>query len=85
MSKPQCQCPVAGCDAMIKHNYLMCPPHWRRVPKILRTALREAFSEYNDAYERRLPVMPKIRALRSVQSACIEAVEAKEREEAEHG
>lgn len=85
MPERKFQCPVEGCSAMIKSNYLMCPAHWRRVPKILKTALREALSEYSYACDSRRLAMPHLRALRSVQSACIEAVEAKEREEAPHG
>lgn len=36
-------CPVANCGAAIPHTRLMCPAHWRRVPKDLA-------AEVNDAY-----------------------------------
>lgn len=33
------KCPVAGCDRQVAHHLVMCPLHWRAVPKGLADAV----------------------------------------------
>jgi hypothetical protein len=33
------KCPISGCDRQVPHHRLMCPLHWRCVPKGLADAV----------------------------------------------
>jgi len=33
------QCPAPRCDAEVDYSQLMCPGHWRQVPKPVRRAV----------------------------------------------
>ncbi len=37
------KCVVAGCFALVPPLFLMCPPHWRRVPRDLQRQVRETY------------------------------------------
>lgn len=69
-------CPVKGCEGVRKNSsMLMCWPCWRRVPKLLKNAVWDAWH----AYERHTDI-PTVRALRATQQNAIKAVEAKHAE-----
>ncbi|MGD0263572.1 MAG: hypothetical protein ABSD47_01295 [Candidatus Methylomirabilota bacterium] len=38
-------CPVLGCDQRIPYYWLMCRPHWRRVPILLKRAVWATYHE----------------------------------------
>jgi hypothetical protein len=38
-------CPVTGCTNIRKREHLMCWPHWKRVPRILQSAVWDTFRE----------------------------------------
>jgi hypothetical protein len=69
-------CPVTGCEGVRKNSsMLMCWPCWRRVPKLLKNAVWDAFH----AYERD-PTVSTVRNMRDEQQRAIAAVEAKHAE-----
>jgi hypothetical protein len=45
-------CPVRGCKNVAKLGHLMCWPHWRRVPRFLKSAVWETCAWYNRVSDR---------------------------------
>lgn len=37
------KCPIKGCPAQVPHHQLMCPAHWREVPKKLQQEVYRAY------------------------------------------
>jgi hypothetical protein len=58
-------CTVCGCK--VQPGYLMCGPHWRRVPKYLAALVWNALDAWNGGYG-------DLQALRVAQQAATEAV-----------
>jgi len=36
-------CPIEGCEVVLQPRKLMCPKHWRTVPKPLRAEVKESY------------------------------------------
>lgn len=69
-------CPVAGCKGIRRDSsMLMCWPCWRRVPKLLKNAVWDAWNSYQ-----RHADIPTVRALREAQQNAIKFIEAKNAE-----
>lgn len=41
-------CSAPGCRVEIRTHFLMCAPHWRRVPGAIRTEVNEAYRKWKD-------------------------------------
>lgn len=37
------ECPITACTTRVPHEHLMCPPHWRKVPRDLQHAVYAAY------------------------------------------
>ena len=70
-------CPVKGCLAGRYHDHMMCWPHWRRVPKLLRNGIWDTFKEW----KHRGSSEARVRYF-DLRAQAIAAVEAKEAQEA---
>jgi hypothetical protein len=74
---PTRPCPVPRCPRRMPHYWLMCRPHWRTVPMLLKRAV---WAAYHDGQEDDLSlVTPEYLAARR---AAIEAVLEKEQQAA---
>jgi hypothetical protein len=70
-------CPIHGCLDARKSSHLMCLRHWRRVPKLLRSAVFDTFAEWG-----RAPLGEGGDARRRYIDARIQAIKAVEAKEA---
>ena len=78
-SQPETRpCPVGGCPRRMPTYWLMCRPHWRRVPILLKRAVWATYQEgQEDDLSRVTPEYLKARR------AAIEAVSDGSRRDAE--
>jgi hypothetical protein len=81
-------CPVANCTTGAKPGRLMCWPHWRRVPKLLRNAVWDTFGRYSrlasapgtfSTPEREAEFFEAKRQYHAAADGAVAAVEEKER------
>jgi hypothetical protein len=72
------KCPVRDCEKQVGDVFLMCPRHWRMVPKELQTEVYRTFRYMSDDEGKsgaRGSMRDLIEAYREARRAAIEAVE----------
>ena len=60
-------CPITGCDVRVPLSMLMCPTHWREVPRDLQRAVNRAWNARKNARS-------SGKAMRDHMQACEDAV-----------
>jgi hypothetical protein len=70
MRHPRRPCPIKGCEKRISHDYLVCPEHWRLVPRPLQNEVYAAYDRYLES-DRSHVAADK---LREVQSRAIDEI-----------
>lgn len=67
------KCSYPGCPIRVAPNYLMCAPHWNRVPLKLRAELNRAWRKLMLK-----PTIPNLQDYNEVRERVIEHVKPKE-------
>ena len=56
-------CPIGGCKAARRKDYVMCPRHWYQVPMEIRREVQETFKAARGSAEHRQALVAAIRSV----------------------